>query len=237
MTFQRSKLVGALITARGGSKGLPGKNVRLFAGKPLIVHTIEAAQQAKLVNSIYLSSDDPEIISVAQNHGCLAPFVRDASLGTDIATSLDVVLDALDRLPYHNVWVLLQPTSPLRTAEDIDAVVEPVLQGVSECCVAVRPAEDHPYLCYQPYTDGRLRPFCTQAAGASSRRQDLPQAVTVNGAAYAFTSKWIRRNRKFVGRGSRFHIMPPERSQDIDTITDFANAERAMLLLNPAAVP
>jgi CMP-N,N'-diacetyllegionaminic acid synthase len=216
--------VAALITARGGSKGLPGKNILPLAGKPLIAYTIEAAHSSSLVQSVFLSSDDPAIITVAESYGCVAPFVRDSSLATDEASSLDVVLDALDRLPPHDVWVLLQPTSPLRTAADIDAVVGPVVEGKAESAVAVRRADDHPYLCYSRSDDGRLLPFCAPSSTGSLRRQDLPDAFVVNGAVYAFRPGWLIEKRKFVGEGSAFHIMDRERSIDVDTIEDFVEA-------------
>lgn len=218
--------VAALITARGGSKGLPGKNIRNFAGKPLIAYSIEAAQQSRSINAVYLSSDDPDIISVAMDFGCDSPFVRSPELSSDHAASLDVVLDALDRLPYHDIWVLLQPTSPLRTSFDIDAVVKPILEGKTQSAVAVREADDHPYLCFMRTETGTLSSFCNPLSSASLRRQDLPKAYVINGAAYALTPDWLRTRGRFVDEGSAYHVMPRERSVDIDTIEDFEEAEK-----------
>lgn len=217
--------VAALITARGGSKGLPGKNIRPLAGKPLIAYSIEASQSSKLIDSTYLSSDDPEIISVAVSLGCAVPFVREAHLGRDTTSSLDVVLDAFDRLPPHDIWVLLQPTSPLRTADDIDAVVALVSTAQALSAATVREAADHPFLCFSADGAGLLHPFCQNPLQSSMRRQDLPTAYVVNGSVYAFTPAWLRDRRKFVDHGSAFHVMSCERSIDIDTIEDFARAE------------
>jgi N-acylneuraminate cytidylyltransferase len=221
--------VAALITARGGSKGLPGKNIRPLAGKPLIAHTIDTARAALLVDAVYLSSDDAEIIAVARTHGCDVPFTRPVHLASDEATSLDVVCDALERLPPHDVWVLLQPTSPLRTAADIDAVLEPVVAGRAPSCVAVRAAEEHPWLTFTASEEGRLRPFCALPGGASLRRQDLPPAFLINGAAYAFTPEGLIKDQAFVTENSAFHVMPPERSIDIDTLKDFEAAEKILM--------
>mgnify|MGYP003462782716 FL=1 len=100
----------ALIPARGGSKGLPGKNIRPVGGRPLLTWTIHAARTSRYVDRLVLSSDDPAIIAVAEHEGCEVPFRRDAALATDEASSADVVLDAIGRLPGHDVVVLLQPT-------------------------------------------------------------------------------------------------------------------------------
>jgi len=217
--------VAALITARGGSKGLPRKNILPLAGKPLIAYSIEASQSAHLIDSTYLSSDDPEIIAVAESLGCAVPFVRDAHLARDTTSSLDVVLDAFDRLPPHDIWVLLQPTSPLRTADDIDAVVALVSTGQALSAATVREANDHPFLCFSADGAGLLHPFCQNPPQSSMRRQDLPNAYMVNGSVYAFTPAWLKDRRKFVDSGSAFHVMSDERSIDIDTIEDFSKAE------------
>lgn len=216
----------AVIPARGGSKGLPRKNLAPFLGRPLIAWTIEAALGARRIDRVILSSDDPEIIEAARGLGCEAPFVRAAALATDEATSLDVVLDAVDRTPGYDIVVLLQPTSPLRTAEDIDAVLD--LLAAADSAVSVAEAADHPFLVYRPDANGRLRPYAEPASGASLRRQDLPPAWSLNGAIYAARIDWLRRERAFVRPGQTLAWpMPVERSADIDTPTDLIEAERA----------
>lgn len=213
-----------IITARGGSKGLPGKNLIPFRGRPLIGWTIAAAQASVGIDRLILSSDDPGIIAEAVAFGCEAPFVRDAALSGDTARSIDVVLDALDRVPGYEVMVLLQPTSPLRTAADIDAVLAQLKEADS--CVSVTEAETHPWLTYRTDPSGRMSPYAEPPAGASLRRQDLPGALTVNGAVYAARVDWLRRTRSFVVPGeTRAHLMPPERSADIDTREDLDAAE------------
>src|SRR4051794_29098155 len=112
-----SRKVLGLITARGGSKGLPRKNILLLAGKPLIAWSIAAGKASRFIDRVVLSSEDAEIIEVAKAHGCDVPFVRPSELSRDETPSLDPVLHALDQLPDFDWLVLLQPTSPLRTAE------------------------------------------------------------------------------------------------------------------------
>ena len=219
--------VAALITARGGSKGIIGKNIYPLAGKPLIAHSILAAREATAVSNVYLSSDDAEIIAVAREYGCQVPFVRDAYLASDTATSIDVVLDALNRLPAHDIWVLLQPTSPLRTAHDIDSVIGIMTATGIHSCVSVVETVDHPWLVYRPSEDGGLLPYCDMPGTVSRRRQDLPGAYILNGAIYAFRPDWVMAEQKLVGDGTRFWPMPSDRSVDIDEMDDIAAAEKS----------
>ena len=217
----------AVITARGGSKGLPGKNLRPLGGRPLIAWTIEAARQSRLIDRLILSSDDADIIRVAANLGCEAPFVRGAALSGDDAASIDVVLDALNRVPGFDIVVLLQPTSPLRTAADIDGGLEQMERSGAPACVSVCEAPAHPWLIYRRDEGGRLDPYLPPVEGASLLRQDLPPAWVLNGAVYAADVDWLRRERTFVKPGGTVAWeMPPERSADIDSLEDFLAAER-----------
>lgn len=216
-----------VITARGGSKGLPGKNLLPFRGRPLIAWTIDAAKGSKRIDRLILSSDDPEIIAVAESLGCEAPFRRASSLSGDGASSVDVVLDALDRIPGHGVVVLLQPTSPLRAAADIDGAIERMDRSGAPACVSVCEAPSHPWLCFARDARGRLDPFAEPPAGAGLRRQDLPAAWVLNGAVYAADAGWLRRERTFLRPGeTAAWEMPVDRSADIDTLEDFRAAER-----------
>jgi len=218
----------ALVTARGGSKGVPGKNVMPVGGKPLIAWTLDAARGSRYVDRLVLSSDDAGIIGVAREHGCDAPFIRSAALATDSASSIDVVLDALERLPGYDVIVLLQPTSPLRSTGDIDATLERLVSTGAPACVTVRPAEEHPYWTFKVGPDGRLSRFAEPAAGLPLRRQDLPPAWCLNGAVYAARTPWFRIERSFLSPATVAQPMPAERSIDIDTPAD---VERLRALL------
>jgi N-acylneuraminate cytidylyltransferase len=134
----------ALITARGGSKGLPGKNVRPVNGRPLIDFTVSVARAARCVDRVVLSTDDLTIAAIAAAGGCDVPFIRPSALADDTACTIDVVLHAMDQLPPFDVVVLLQPTSPARSVDDIEACCRRVGQG-APACVSVMLAEQSPY--------------------------------------------------------------------------------------------
>lgn len=220
-----SRSVLAVVTARGGSKGLPGKNVRPLAGRPLIGWTIAAAQASRCIDRLILSSDDAEIAEIAESLGCEAPFRRTPSLANDTAGSIDVVLDAADRVTGYDIVLLLQPTSPLRTAADIDGALAHMEATRAPACVSVTEAPAHPWLIYRQ-DDGRLAPFAAPPAGVSLRRQDLPAAWVLNGAIYAADLGWLRSERTFLQPGqTTAWAMPESRSVDIDTLADFRLAE------------
>lgn len=215
----------AVITARGGSKGVPRKNVLPFRGRPLIHWTIAAAQASAHIDRLILSSDDAEIIAAAEGAGCEAPFVRAPELSSDEASSVDVVLDAVDRAPGFDLVVLLQPTSPLRAARDIDGALDQLVRANAPSAVSVSAAAIHPWLIFGE-DGGRLTAYAPPPEGASLRRQDLPPAWTLNGAVYAAEIDWLRRGRTFVRPGeTAAYVMPDDRSVDIDTLEDFRAAE------------
>lgn len=218
----------AVITARGGSKGLPRKNLSPFRGAPLIAWTIRAAQGASSIDRLILSSDDAEIIETARSLGCEAPFQRAPDLASDTAASIDVLLDAADRVPGYDIIVLLQPTSPLRTAEDIEATLAMMVDTGAPGAVSVSEAPCHPYLIFQRDRSGRLSPFVEKPADTGWRRQDLPPAWRVNGAVYAADLAWLRTEHTLCKAGETAAFeMPVERSIDIDTLEDLQAAERA----------
>jgi CMP-N,N'-diacetyllegionaminic acid synthase len=216
----QSDKVLALITARGGSKGLPRKNVLLAGGKPLIAWTVEAAVSSGCVDRVVLTSDDHEIMAAAMAAGCDVPFCRPAHLASDVATSLDVVLHAIDQLPGYEYVVLLQPTSPLRTAADIDTAFELMLESGAPSCVSVCEADQSPYWMYRVAADNKLQRLLSEVDGVT-RRQDLPAIYVLNGAIYIAQIDWLRTNKSFVGVQTVAYLMPKERSLDIDTAQDF----------------
>lgn len=224
-----SRRVLAVIPARGGSKGVPQKNIQPVGGRPLIAWTVSAALAAKTVDRVILSSDDEAIMSAARDAGCEVPFRRDASLSTDQASSIEVLIDALERTPGFDVVVLLQPTSPLRLAEDIDGVLETMERSGAPGCVSVCEAADHPWLTFGRDQAGALTSFCAPPAEASLRRQDLPPAYVLNGAVYAADVAWFQAHRSLTQTGATAaYVMPIGRSNDIDTWDDLAQADRAL---------
>lgn len=217
-----------VITARGGSRGLPGKNLRLLAGRPLIAWTIAAAQASIFIDRLIVSSNDEAIIQAARDEGCEAPFRRAPALSDDQATSMDVVLDAADRVPGYDIIALLQPTSPLRTTADIDGALELMHAEKASSVLSVCKAACHPWLIFGRDARSRLRTFAPRPEGAGTRRQDMPPAYQVNGAVYAADLAWLRRERVFFRAGETAAFeMPVERSVDIDTLEDFQAAEGA----------
>lgn len=217
------KSVLAVIPARGGSKGVPRKNIRAVAGKPLIAWTIVEANKSKYIDRLIISSEDAEIIEVARLWGCEAPFVRPADLSQDDTPGIAPVLHALSLLPGYNFVVLLQPTSPLRTVEDIDATIAHCIRKSAGSCVSVSEPEKSPYWMYKLNDEGRLRPL--MEGEPFSRRQDLPQVYAVNGAVYVADCEWLVQNRSLVTSETAAYIMPKEHSVDIDTEQDLKFCE------------
>ncbi len=217
----------ATICARGGSKGLPRKNVLPFAGKPLIAHSIEQALACPGIAGVYVSTDDDEIAEVAQRHGAIVPYRRPADLATDGAGKLPVIEHLAQHLEAGGLRIArivdLQPTSPLRTAQDISDAM--ALADGADLVVSVTEPSHNPYYSLaEVQADGTLR--VSKAAGAL-RRQDVPQAWGLNGAIYV----WQRAALPRAVQGGFWHIairpsvMPRERSIDIDDRLDFEMAE------------
>lgn len=213
----------AVITARAGSKGIPNKNLTPLAGKPLIQYTIEAAKNSKRISRTILSSDGEEIIAYAKGQGVEAPFIRPAHLSDDHADHVDVLLHTLDYLEQEGAiptWlVLLQPTSPLRTAGDIDAAVEMAIANKADCVISVTEAMSHPYLAKKVEPDGRMQAFFPDIPKVS-RRQDFPACYVPNGAVYVLSVAAFRQQRTLYMQNCFAYIMMLERSVDIDTMLD-----------------
>ncbi|MES2594357.1 MAG: acylneuraminate cytidylyltransferase family protein [Verrucomicrobiota bacterium] len=220
--------VVAVITARGGSRGLPRKNILPLAGKPLIAHSITVALQAKRVRRVILSTDDEEIMQVALEHGAEVPFVRPPELSTPDAAHIDVMLHVVqwleDQGDLPDAVLLLQPTTPLRMPEDLDGAVNLLESTGCPAVVGVGPAESHPYLTYKVDDKGHMVGFVDHGL-RYPRRQDLPPAYILNGALYLNRCTSLRETQMFQPPGAHAWIMPPERSVDIDSLEDFALAE------------
>lgn len=216
----------ALITARGGSKGLPRKNVLPFCGKPLIAHTIDAAKKSRAIDRIVVSTDDEEIAAVSRAYGAEVPFMRPAVLASDTAGSREVLLHALGFLENQHApiesFCLLQPTSPLRTAADIDGAVDIFQRGQADSVLSITPYEHPVQWAVAVEDDGRLR---MKDSVLPTRRQDLAAYYRPNGAIYLFQTGFFKESSVYIGKRSYGYIMTPERSVDIDTSLDFKIAE------------
>lgn len=220
----------AIIPARGGSKGVPRKNIREIAGKPLIAWTIEAAKKSVYIDKLILSSEDREIIDVALRWGCEVPFVRPEELAKDDTPGMDPILHAIQKIEKYDFVVLLQPTSPLRNTSDIDKCIELCLKKDSNACVSVSETEKSPYWMFTLEENNQMTPIFKDKE-TNVRRQDLPTFVTLNGAVYVAKSDWLLVNKKFLTSETIAYEMPKERSIDIDSEFDLRIAE-AMLNLS-----
>ena len=224
----KGKSILAIIPARGGSKGIPKKNIKRLAGKPLIVWTIEEAKKSKYLDRIVLSSDDEEIIKIAQKNGCEAPFVRPAELAKDNSKSIDAILHALnwfeDNNDSYDIIILLQPTSPLRAAKDIDSSIELLFSKKADSIVSVSKMEHNPLWSNTLPLNGRMDKFLNKKI-ININRQKLPDYYRLNGAIFIARIDFVKKNLSFFGRNTFAYIMPVERSIDIDSPLDLKFCE------------
>jgi len=217
----------AIIPARGGSKGVYRKNVRLLAGKALIVWTIEAALQARGIDRVIVSTEDEEIASIAMKHGADVPFMRPIGLALDETPSIAPVLHAVERLPGFDWVLLLQPTTPLRSAEDIEGIIKFCCQKGALSAVSIAEISESPFWMYHRLNNMCLQPLIPNRAEIL-RRQDLPSLYALNGALYLARTDWLVDNRNFVGPETLGYVMPTDRSVDIDTPMDWQWVEFLM---------
>jgi len=213
----------ALIPARGGSKGIPRKNIKLIAGKPLIVWTIEAALRSRMLDAVVVSTEDEEIAAVARGAGAQVPFMRPLELAQDDSPGLAPVMHALDQLPQFDAVLLLQPTSPMRTTADIDACLRLAAERGAPSVVSVCEPDTHPYWTYRVNEQLLLERLIDGAE--ASRRQDLPPVAALNGALYYAEAAWLRRNGALIGAATLAYKMTREHSVDLDTPLDWKLAE------------
>ncbi len=218
----------AIITARGGSKGLKDKNIKSLNGKPLIAYTIEAATESNIFDKVIVSTDSEQIADVSREYGAEIPFIRPKELATDEAKSADVVLHALDYYKKQNenydYFILLQPTSPLRTGEDLSNAADLILEKGGNSVVGVCEVEHSPLWTNELPRSLSLEGFLHKEI-INTRRQDLPVYYRINGALYICKPEIFWASRDFFGDKSYAYIMTKEASVDIDDETDFLFAE------------
>ncbi len=224
----KGKTVLAIIPARGGSKRLPGKNIRNLLGKPLIAWSIEAAIHSNFFDEIMVNTDDQQIADISIEYGAMVPFLRHAGLSTDVASSLDVVKDTLDFYAKNNrcfdVVVLLQPTSPLRNSEDIIGAME-LFSDKSASSVLSVCEVDHPIQwCNSLDSTLSMDSFISEGV-KGVRSQDLEKHYRLNGAIYIWGVSVFSREPEAIVVPSYASVMPSERSVDIDSENDFIFAE------------
>ena len=226
--MHKDKRILAVIPARGGSKGVPEKNIREMAGKPLLAWSIDAARQSRFVDEVIVSTDCEKIAQIAKLWGGQVPFLRPAELATDSAKGIDVILHALAWrqaiAPPVDLVLVLQPTSPLRTAEDIDQAISLFFSKNAKVVVSVCPVDHHPWWTNTLPEDGNMGDFLRPEV-INTNRQDLPAFYRLNGAIYLADAAFLQETQSFITSATYASVMPLERSVDIDTLLDFRLAE------------
>jgi N-acylneuraminate cytidylyltransferase len=226
-----NKAIG-FIFARGGSKGVPRKNIRPLAGKPLITYSIEAALQSKYIHRVVVSTDDKEIADVSIRYGADVPFMRPAELATDTASEWLAWRHAIAEVKKQeqfDIFVSIPATSPLRSTVDIDACVEKLLETECDIVITVKKAERNPYFNMVKVDEkGYASIVIMSADGVPKRRQDVPQVFDVTTVAYAARPDFVMNSGGLIEGKVQVVEVPGERAVDIDTELDFTIAECLM---------
>ena len=226
----KDKRILGLITARGGSKSIPRKNIKEVCGKPLIAYTIESAKKSKLLTRFYVDTDDKEIADISKKFGSDIPYMRPDELAQDESTSLDVAKHALWWLKEnyneeYDYLMFLQPTGPLRTAEDIDNCIKKAIDTGADSVMSMKEFPDFGLEKVKIIKDDTICPVLVDEGTHSKQRQDQKQTYYRRNAQIFLTkTEYIMKNDLF-GIISRPYVMPQERSLDINDPVDFELAE------------
>lgn len=218
----------AIIPARGGSKGLPRKNILPLLGKPLIAYTIEEAKKSKYISRVIVTTDDDEIAQVSIKFHAEVPFMRPKDLASDNISTNDVIRHTLDTIMLQDgklpqIICLLQCTSPLRTVEDIDNTIEKIIKSDFDSAVSVCEVDNNPY--WMNVFNGEKLSYFIEEGKNIKRRQDLPKVYQMNGAVYVTKTEAFLRENNIECESITGYIMDKEKSVDIDTSIDFKIAE------------
>nr|WP_243894336.1 MULTISPECIES: acylneuraminate cytidylyltransferase family protein [Clostridium] len=223
----KDKKILAIIPARGGSKGIPYKNIMKICNKPLIAYSIEAAKNSKYIDYTLVSTDDEAIKDISLKYGAKVPFLRPKEISDDKAKSIDVVLHAIDYLKKDSkefdYVILLQPTSPLRTMEDIDKAIENIVNSNNNSLISICECDENPVL-MRTIENNKLNTIF-QFKGDNLRRQELPKFYIFNGALYINKVDMLLNEKAFVNEDTMPFIMDRYKSIDIDNIIDAKIAE------------
>lgn len=230
----KGKKILAIIPARGGSKGLPGKNIRELRGKPLIAWSIEHAQKSQYVDDVYVSTDSKDIAEVAERFGVTVPELRPEYLARDAAPSSEFILHTLDLLKgrgrEYDYFILLEPTSPLRDVEDVDKSIAMLVDHPeSESIVGVAMSGTiHPAFMMTVGEDGFLKPL--DNGRHDVRRQDLPKVYFFEGSVYVSSVDAYLKKKTFYHDKTLPYIVPEWKSHEVDDIVDFRIIETIMAM-------
>ena len=222
----KNKKILALIPARGGSKGLPGKNIKVLLGRPLIAWAIESAKKNKYIDRIIVSTDSEDIAEISKKYGAEVPFIRPEYLALDKSKMIDIIIYALNYLEEkgdcYDLVLLLQPTSPLRIARDIDESIKLLFTKRAKAVVSV--SQINHYWSNTLPENGCMKDFLKPEL-LNKNRQELPILYEINGAIYLAYCRYLKKNNSFFGNETYAYKMPVERSIDIDTEFDFKIAQ------------
>jgi N-acylneuraminate cytidylyltransferase/CMP-N,N'-diacetyllegionaminic acid synthase len=216
----------AIVPARAGSKGLPGKNIRPLAGKPLLAWPIAAARASAHVDRVIISTDSREFADIAVEHGADAPFLRPADLAGDTAPSIGFILHAVDTLAadgdVYDYVVLLEPTSPLTEGSDVDAALEQLVAADADAIVGVAKMEAiHPAFAVRKDDQGGITPYASTTFGEMPRRQDIEPLFSLDGTLYISTVDALRRERGFCHTRTLGYESARHKAHEVDDLVDF----------------
>ena len=224
----KDHVVVCVIPARGGSKGLPGKNIKNFCGKPLIAHTIEQARQSEYIDRVIVSTEDEEIAQISLEYGAEVPFIRPMELAEDSVATIDVLIHAINWIECKDkysfdILVLLHVTTPLRTVEDIDKSIVLLVEEKADNVFSVTESHRNPYFnMVEENPSGFVR---LVKEGCYSTRQSAPKVYDMNASIYVWWKNILKEQKKIFLNKTKAYVMPKERSIDIDDDLDFRIAE------------
>jgi CMP-N,N'-diacetyllegionaminic acid synthase len=225
-----------IIAARGGSKGVPGKNIKLLNGKPLLQYTAEIALESRCLTDVILSSDDSQIITVAESLGIQVPFLRPEELAQDKTPTIDVIIHTLqwfeNQAIFFDAVCLLQVTSPFRTVKFLDKAIDKFIASGCDSLVSVQkvPHEYNPHWMFEVNPEGNLK-IVTGEEKIISRRQELPDAYRRDGSIYITKTEVLLQQHSLYGESTSFIESSPEFHVNIDTLADWEKAEKISRIL------
>lgn len=225
--YKKKKII-AVVPARGGSKAITGKNIKEIAGKPLIAWTLEEAKRSIYIDRTVVSSDSMEILTVAKKYGGDIPFVRPSAYAKDDTPGVVPILHALQNIKeLYDYVIVLQPTSPLRIASDIDGAIQFCVENNCPAVVSVVEVDKSPFWMYFVGDNGQMSRVL-DVNQPVYQRQLLPQIFIPNGAVYIASVSWFLSTEKFITSETRSYVMSKENSIDIDDSYDWGIAEMMM---------
>lgn len=226
MAYKNNKIL-VIIPARGGSKRLPHKNIKLLNGKPMIAYSIAAALKSKYVDRVVVSTDDKKTARIAKRYKADVPFLRPAYLATDNATVVSVMKHAVNHYQKNENYnpdlvVLMHLTTPLVLADDIDKAIEKITQTKANSCISICEISERPEWMFKIKEGDKAVPFIRLSDEKHSSKQMLPQIFKVNGAVYVTRIDILMKKSKIIDENSLVAtFMPRERSVDVDELMDF----------------